>query len=561
MEPDLPCQYSDKNLQEFVHCRGKIDWMGKYWHTDSCYKHYGVDGSMCSIAIYLSEIENWCPVLPWRKGVPNNLLSDPESEMEPLFKLMADDNKFLWMKNRIDRMWDNKWVPAGKALQMKQDLSNRSKKRQSRKREDAKSLCYMKAKGVSNKNCPVSGVRPVDLIYIDIVGLKQFKKVAGSLWNQFSCMLRVIDTFGTEPAFNLDTYARKAGTKSVWGKWGLVPLQFMTMFPHTPDNSFMGFVVENDLQDEDFERPVPKQNDMAVVYGKKADMWLDSKAYLDIIHERFTLHGTVYANTSDDLMNIPRYVINHGILSGDQVQELLKKAKLFVGLGFPYDGPAPLEAIANGCVFLNPSFNPPLNSMNTKFFKGKPTLRELTSQHPYAEVYIGKPYVHTVSITNTTAFRAVLREIQETEYLKPYVPHEFTPEGMLQRLNAYIENQDFCSANPKQWPPLSALKVKISNPKESCKAVCMKNGLICEPSFFKSLNTQEMIEREGYLECKSVISVEDIYAPSFIKESNICHLEKQKLLFSCAGGSDTRNRVCPCRDFIKGQVSLCKDCL
>jgi alpha-1,3(6)-mannosylglycoprotein beta-1,6-N-acetyl-glucosaminyltransferase len=28
--------------------------------------------------------------------------------------------------------------------------------------------------------------------------------------------------------------------------------------------------------------------------------------------------------------------------------------QVFVGLGFPYEGPAPLEAIANGAAFINP---------------------------------------------------------------------------------------------------------------------------------------------------------------------------------------------------------------
>ena len=28
--------------------------------------------------------------------------------------------------------------------------------------------------------------------------------------------------------------------------------------------------------------------------------------------------------------------------------------KVFVGLGFPYEGPAALEAVANGCYFINP---------------------------------------------------------------------------------------------------------------------------------------------------------------------------------------------------------------
>lgn len=54
--------------------------------------------------------------------------------------------------------------------------------------------------------------------------------------------------------------------------------------------------------------------------------------------------------------------------------------QLFVGLGFPYEGPAPLEAIANGCAFLNPKFSPPKSSKNTDFFIGKPTLREVSDK-------------------------------------------------------------------------------------------------------------------------------------------------------------------------------------
>lgn len=65
--------------------------------------------------------------------------------------------------------------------------------------------------------------------------------------------------------------------------------------------------------------------------------------------------------------------------------------QLFVGLSFPYEGPAPLEAIANGCAFLNPKFNPPKSSKNTDFFKGKPTLRE---------VRWGGPWCHQVLETH-----------------------------------------------------------------------------------------------------------------------------------------------------------------
>lgn len=46
----------------------------------------------------------------------------------------------------------------------------------------------------------------------------------------FRCRFRVLDSFGTEPAFNLASYARSHGYKTLWGSWGLQPLQYMTMF-------------------------------------------------------------------------------------------------------------------------------------------------------------------------------------------------------------------------------------------------------------------------------------------------------------------------------------------
>ena len=89
----------------------------------------------------------------------------------------------------------------------------------------------------------------------------------------------------------------------------------------------------------------------------------------------------------------------------------LQETRVFIGLGFPYEGPAPLEAIASGCYFLNPRFNPSLNRDNTKFFKDKPTLRTLSSQNPYAERFIGKPYVYTVDISNRQEVDDALKDM------------------------------------------------------------------------------------------------------------------------------------------------------
>lgn len=60
------------------------------------------------------------------------------------------------------------------------------------------------------------------------------------------------------------------------------------------------------------------------------------------------------------------------------LKRLICFPQLFIGFGFPYEGPAPLEAIANGCVFLQARFNPPHSSLNHEFFRGKPTSREVS---------------------------------------------------------------------------------------------------------------------------------------------------------------------------------------
>ncbi|MBN3285106.1 MGT5A acetylglucosaminyltransferase, partial [Polyodon spathula] len=430
-------------------------------------------------------------------------------------------------------------------------------------------------KVVGNKSgCPTKGDKVVELIYIDIVGLTQFKKTLGPSWVHYQCMLRVLDSFGTEPEFNHAQYAQSKGHKTPWGKWNLNPQQFNTMFPHTPDNSFLGFVVEQHLNASDRKHidDIKRQN-QSLVYGKVANFWkaeklaclfielterikvFDKKKYLDIIQTYTEVHGTVHGTSTEHL---PSYVINHGILSGRDLQFLLRETKLFVGLSFPYEGPAPLEAIANGCAFLNPKFNPPKSSKNTDFFKGKPTLRELTSQHPYAEVYIGKPHVWTVNIEDPVEVEKAVKAIL-SQKIEPYLPYEFTCEGMLQRVNAFIENQDFCHGQVI-WPPLSALQVKVTEPGKSCKQACQEKQLICEPSFFQHLNMDKDLLRYG-IECRTVESTNDNVVPAYDEGRKHCVFQGDLLLFSCAGAHPNLKRICPCRDYMKGQVALCQGCL
>ncbi|XP_016312524.1 alpha-1,6-mannosylglycoprotein 6-beta-N-acetylglucosaminyltransferase B-like [Sinocyclocheilus anshuiensis] len=205
----------------------------------------------------------------------------------------------------------------------------------------------------------------------------------------------------------------------------------------------MGFVTEELNQTERFKIKRDKVNNMAVVYGKEASMWKGEEKLLTILHRYMDIHGTVYYEAQRP-PEVPAFVRNHGLLPQQELQQLLRKAKLFLGFGFPYEGPAPLEAIANGCVFLQPKFSPPHSSLNHEFFRGKPTSREVSSQHPYTEQYIGKPHVITVDFNNSQEFETAVQDILK-EKVEPFIPYEYTCEGMLERVNAYIQHQSWRS--------------------------------------------------------------------------------------------------------------------
>jgi alpha-1,3(6)-mannosylglycoprotein beta-1,6-N-acetyl-glucosaminyltransferase len=342
--------------------------------------------------------------------------------------------------------------------------------------------------------CPGSNTGDeFDIVFIDIVGLRQVRRIVRDKFDEMKCRFRVLDCFGTEPEFNLARYQRpgsRGDWGQAWGNWNLNPRQFWTMFPHSPDNSFLGLVVGHEIN---VEEKIQKKR-QSLVYGKELSMWKNKHALLDIIKEYTEVHATI-GNTKIGRgrgSSVPPYVTNHGILDRSGIQQLLRETKVFVGLGFPYEGPAPLEAIANGCIFLNPKFSPPVSRINTQHFKLKPTLRALTSQHPYAEVFIGKPHVYTIDINDANAVRQAMEEISKIN-VPPYLPYEFTYKGQLERISAYVNNQDFCNPG-HQWPPLSALDLYISKKGQSCQDACLDRGLVCEPEFFAAIDNKDVFK-------------------------------------------------------------------
>ncbi|XP_072539488.1 alpha-1,6-mannosylglycoprotein 6-beta-N-acetylglucosaminyltransferase B-like [Salminus brasiliensis] len=630
----------------FPDCPGKVDWMRARWTSDPCYAFYGVDGSDCSFLIYLSEVEWFCPPLAWRNhSSPPVLQKNPpkrqaafRTDLSSLLEQVGTGKESLsFMKRRIRRL-ASQWATAAYRLDIKLHRRWREQKKilvhvgflteesgdvfspkvlkggplgEMVQWADILTALYVLGHNLKisisvkelqgflgvppgRGSCPLTGPLPFDLIYTDYHGLQQMKQHMGLSLKKHKCHIRVIDTFGTEPAYNHEEYATLHGYRTNWGYWNLNSRQYMTMFPHTPDNSFMGFVSEELNETEKRSIQQNKVKNMAVVYGKEASMWkLQGKEkFLQILHRYMEVHGTVYYETQRP-PEVPAFVKNHGLLPQQELQQLLRKAKLFIGFGFPYEGPAPLEAIANGCIYLQPKFRPPHSSLNHEFFRGKPTSREVSSQHPYAEEYIGRPHVMTVDYNNSDEFETAVREIMRLQ-VEPYLPYEYTCEGMLERVHTYIQHQDFCSpeapfpppnasrvwpggpftllpnstllgwaansTTPPSWPPLSALRLMVSAEGQSCVEACRTSGLVCEPAFFRFINNKEALSKLK-IRCEVVELEMNHIFPAFSVSRSECGLQKETLLFSCAGFSAKYRRVCPCRDFRKGQVALCRDCL
>ncbi|NXP39604.1 MGT5B acetylglucosaminyltransferase, partial [Leiothrix lutea] len=639
---------------KYPDCAGKVEWMRARWTSDPCYAFFGVDGTECSFLIYLSEVEWFCPPLPWR----NRTVAVPSPPPPPraqvrLFQALPDlalnvsrdgasttslcnlcrcfitltMESFLFISS-LSQLSQFKAIvpcpilvhigflteesgdvfsprvlkggPLGEMVQWADILAALFMLGHSlRVTVSLKELQSHLGVPPGRGNCPLTSPLPFDLIYTDYHGLQQMKQHMGLSFKKYRCRVRVIDTFGTEPAYNHEEYATLRGYRTNWGYWNLQPTQFMTMFPHTPDNSFMGFVSEELNQTERQLIKANKVSSMAVVYGKEASIWKVSV---------LGLLGTSQAGRDGHKqpLALTPSCGGAGFPVGEIPQQCCVSAlQLFIGFGFPYEGPAPLEAIANGCVFLQARFNPPHSSLNHEFFRGKPTSREATgtavfqvsSQHPYAEDFIGKPHVWTVDYNNSEEFEAAIKTIMRTQ-VDPYLPYEYTSEGMLERIHAYIQHQDFCTTPslppspktkspamqsplsplalspnsthlvwspsagwaPQAWPPVASLQVWVSEPQHTCTETSWWHGLVCKPTFFRFLNKEEVFLQLS-IACDSTEYEMNHLYPAVAENVRECYLQKEPLLFSCAGYNPKYRRLCPCRDFRRGQVALCRDCL
>lgn len=139
------CSFFGVDLTLYPFCLQKMNWMKRGWRQDACYESYGVNGSLCSFRVYLSEVEKYCPPLETLQ-MPQNVVQSKVAQasfhkcfhslsyscvlldfkvvclqvqhnVSKLFELMYDNEiNYKFIKDRIGRLWP-KWLNAYQELE------------------------------------------------------------------------------------------------------------------------------------------------------------------------------------------------------------------------------------------------------------------------------------------------------------------------------------------------------------------------------------------------------------------------------------------------------------
>ena len=177
-------------------------------------------------------------------------------------------------------------------------------------------------------------------------------------------------------------------------------------------NSFLGYYIKP----SDIEGSSEEKADGGVIWGKDTKHFDGREGMLRAVADRVPLSSTATAQ-----------VFRHpnvkwlGHQTAASWKALLRKSKFLLGLGNPLLGPSAIDAISNGCMFINPIYNVP---MRDGAFK---------SQHPYAAEKIGEPYVCSYPERDLDALIKCVQKAQTAD-LTPFIPKDFTEEAYLQRV-------------------------------------------------------------------------------------------------------------------------------
>ena len=183
---------------------------------------------------------------------------------------------------------------------------------------------------------------------------------------------------------------------------------------------------------------------VGVVWGKRREYFEGREAMLSELAASPVLaldelHIVAGKGAARPLSAAAPSVVYHDALSRAEWRALLARSRFLLGLGNPLLGPSALDALAAGCLYIDPSHD----GRGTRPLTGD-VGTHWVSQHPYLRSNVGAP--HVCEVVDVTRFekggvRACVERALAQE-LPPYVVEAFTKPQLLLRVRGILERHD-----------------------------------------------------------------------------------------------------------------------
>jgi hypothetical protein len=199
------------------------------------------------------------------------------------------------------------------------------------------------------------------------------------------------------------------GTEKLRGSGLNIPLSRILTAFGSPWNPFLGFYMNVTTASK------VAKHQRGIIWGKDPKHFEGKEKALRKAASKCELVSTSTAQVFH-AENI-RWV---GHKSKSEWHMLLASSKFLIGLGDPLLGPSAIDAISNGCVYINPIYPTPVRNA-------------FESQHPYAEKVIGHPYVCSYHIADPDELLKCVDYALRVD-LPPRLPEDFEWTHYLKRV-------------------------------------------------------------------------------------------------------------------------------
>jgi alpha-1,3(6)-mannosylglycoprotein beta-1,6-N-acetyl-glucosaminyltransferase len=200
-----------------------------------------------------------------------------------------------------------------------------------------------------------------------------------------------------------------------------IPLSRVLTAFGSPWNTFLGFR-RDAVSEAEAAAIVTKKRAQGVIWGKDPKHFKGREETLRHIAESVQLISTCQQRQTFSGAN---RITWRGHQTASSWQALLQESRFLLGLGDPLLGPSAIDAMAAGCMYINPIYEEPVRGIHQ-------------TQHDFAEREIGFPHVCSVKLSNITGLMKCI-DYAMNNVIRSVVPTKMTKDAYMKRVKQIFE--------------------------------------------------------------------------------------------------------------------------